>query len=173
MKKLSHAWILAFVPFVFAACAGPETADDAETASEEALPATEATPPAEPPTTAPEAGSFMAQFQPINESGASGQVELSALGEATSVRVTLSGAGEGAHQGHIHTGTCDAPGDVVAPLSPITSDAAGAGEGTSEVSVPLATVMDGNHIVLYHEAGGEPGAPVACAPIPAQQPATM
>jgi hypothetical protein len=59
----------------------------------------------------------------------------------------------------------------VAPLTPITTDASGAGEQTGEVAVPLATVMDGNHIILYHEVGGEPGNPVACAPIPAQQPA--
>jgi hypothetical protein len=166
-KPRSYAWILAFVPFALAACAGPETADDTETATEEALPATEATP---PPTTEPEQpASFTAQFQPINESGASGQVDLRAIGESTEVRVTLSGAGEGVYQGHIHTGTCDAPGDVVAPLSPITADASGAGDQTAEVAVPLATVMDGNHIVLYHEPGGEPGAPIACAPIPAQQ----
>jgi hypothetical protein len=167
-KPRSNAWILAFVPFALAACAGPERADDTETASEEALPATEAT----PPTTTPETpASFTAQFQALNESGASGQAELRAIGESTEVRVILSGAGEGVHQGHVHTGTCDAPGDVVAPLTPITTDASGAGEQTGEVAVPLATVMDGNHIILYHEVGGEPGNPVACAPIPAQQPA--
>jgi len=165
MKKTrSNAWILAFVPFALAACAGPETADDTETATEEALPATEAAPPPEP-------SSFTAQFQPLNESGATGQAELRAVGESTEVRVILSGAGEGVHQGHVHTGTCEAPGDVIAPLTPITTDASGAGEQTAEVAVPLATVMDGNHIILYHEVGGEPGAPVACAPIPAQQPA--
>jgi hypothetical protein len=27
--------------------------------------------------------------------------------------------------------------------------------------------MNGQHIVVYHEAGGTPGAPVACAAIPA------
>ena len=90
------------------------------------------------------------------------------MGEGTELRVTLMGATEGVHQGMIHSGTCDAPGEVVAQLQPLTVDATGQGEITSEVTQPLTSFMDGNHIVIYHEAGGEPGQPVACASIPAQ-----
>lgn len=157
-----NAWMLAFAPFVLAACAGPDTADDAETAAEEAAEAPVAEAPAEQPTTS------MAQMNALNESGTTGQVEIRASGDGTELHVTLMGATEGVHQGHIHMGTCDALGDVVTGLQPITVDASGNGEMTTTVSVPLATVMDGSHIAVYHEAGGEPGTPVACAAIPAQ-----
>jgi hypothetical protein len=105
----------------------------------------------------------------VGESGASGQVEIRSVGQDSELRVTLNGVPEGVHQGHVHTGTCEAPGDVVSPLQPITTDANSTGEATSTVTIPIATLMNGGHIVLYHEAGGEPGAPVACAAIPTQQ----
>ena len=160
-RPLKNAWMLAFAPFVFAACAAPDEAEDAETAAEEA-PVAEAPAPAEPMT-------HMAQVTALNESGTTGQVEIRAMGEGTELRVMLMGATEGVHQGMIHAGTCDAPGEVVTQLQPITADATGNGETTSEVSVPLSTVMNGSHIVVYHAAGGEPGQPVACASIPPQQ----
>lgn len=162
-RPLKNAWMLAFAPFVFAACAAPDEAEDAETAAEEA-------PVAETPATTPEEPmTHMAQVTALNESGTTGQVEIRAMGEGTELRVMLMGATEGVHQGMIHAGTCDAPGEVVAQLQPITVDATGNGETTSEVSVPLNTVMNGGHIVVYHAAGGEPGQPVACASIPSQQ----
>lgn len=160
------AWMLALAPFLMAACAAPDTAEDTETAAEEAAPAPETTP--TPPPAMEETATHMAQVTALNESGTTGQVEIRALGEGSELRVTLMGATEGAHQGMIHTGTCDAPGEVVAQLQPVTVDATGQGEATSEVTQPLTSVMDGNHIVVYHEAGGEPGQPVACASIPAQ-----
>lgn len=159
-----NAWLLAFAPFVLAACAAPDTAEDAETAAEEA-PAAEAP----PVTPAPEPATHMAQFTALNESGTTGQVEIRAVGVGTELRVTLTGATEGVHQGMVHAGTCEAPGEVIAQLQPITVDATGIGEATSEVTAALNTVMDGNHVVIYHEAGGEPGAPVTCATIPPQQ----
>lgn len=157
-----NAWLLALAPFALAACAAPDTAEDAETAAEEAAPAAEAPPPADEPST------YMAQFNALNESGTTGQIEVRAAGTGTELRVMLTGATEGVHQGHIHTGTCDAPGDVVTPLEPITVDAAGSGEATATVDIPVMTVANGSHIVLYHEAGGEPGQPIACAQIPTQ-----
>ena len=66
----------------------------------------------------------------------------------------------------MHTGTCDSPGEVVVPLESVSVDATGAGTSTSTVQVPLATVMNGQHIVAVHEAGGNPGNPIACAAIP-------
>ncbi len=150
-----YAWTLMFVPFVLVACGSADTAEEAETAAEE-TPVTETAP-----------VSFMAQVMPMNESGVSGQAELKAVGESTELRVVLTGAMEGELMGHIHAGTCEAPGAVVVPLTSITVDATGNGEATSTVAVPLMTVMNGSHIVVYHEAGGSPGAPRACAAIPA------
>jgi hypothetical protein len=100
-------------------------------------------------------------------SGVTGTVRLVPAATGTSVTVTLTGAREGVHQGHIHAGTCTNRGAAVVPLSPITVAAGGTGEATSTVEVPIATVRNGNHIVVYHEAGGAPGQAVTCAEIPA------
>jgi hypothetical protein len=151
--------LAAFVPFVLAAC------------GTEPPPADEMAPPAETPAPADapmdHAMTYLAQVVPVGESGITGDVELTALNGETEVRVTLRNAPEGTHRGHVHEGTCEAPGGVVAPLTAVTTDATGTGQAATTLELGIMTLMNGNHIVLYHEAGGEPGAPVACATIPA------
>ncbi len=125
------------------------------------MPAPEPAPPA--PTTAEQT----AMFEPLNESGISGQLVASAEGMQTRVQVMLAGAPSNATlQGHIHEGTCDAPGAVIMPLQSVETDDTGSGESTSTVDVDPATAFDGNHIVAYHEPGGDPGATVTCATLP-------
>lgn len=80
--------------------------------------------------------------------------------------VRLSGPQSGSHQGHIHRGTCDNLGGVVQPLQPVDAPQGGQGTSNSTVGIPPATVMNGQHIVVYHTVGGSPGAPVVCANIP-------
>ena len=75
------------------------------------------------------------------------------------MQVQLSGLTPGAHPGHIHAGTCEAPGEVVQPLPVITADANGAGTADTTLTLDATTVMDGQHIIAYH---GDGGAPVAC-----------
>lgn len=122
------------------------------------------------PVPAPELTQPMEQtatFEPLNDSGISGQVIASAEGSQTRVQVLIAGAQPNATlQGHIHRGTCDAPGEVVAPLEAVETNDEGSGESTSTVSADPLAVFDGGHIVVYHEAGGEPGAPVTCAALP-------
>jgi hypothetical protein len=99
----------------------------------------------------------------VGESGVSGELILTPAGGETEVSVTLSGLEPNStHPGHIHEGTCSAPGSVVAPLGEITADATGSGTMTTSVPVATATVTAGNHIVQYH---GEGMAPIACAEI--------
>ena len=150
------------VPFFAAACAAPDNQEDAMEDTESAQETAAPMPPAPPLP-------ILVQFTPLNESGILGDVEVSANGESSNVRVTLrSSQPEVTHQGHIHMGTCEEPGSVMAPLNAITTDAAGTGTTTSTVALPVATVANGQHIVLYHQAGGEPGTPVVCAAIPSQ-----
>ena len=60
------------------------------------------------------------------------------------------------------------PGKVVVPLQDVTL-ANGSGMSSTTIPVPVATVMNGKHIVAYHEkSGSEPGGPVVCGAIPAQ-----
>jgi hypothetical protein len=99
---------------------------------------------------------------------ATGQAEIAAEGDQTRVTANISGGQpNGVYQGMIHAGTCEAPGAVVQPLQPITAGADGTGQAVSTVAIAPATSMNGQHTVIYHAAGGNPGEPVLCAAIPA------
>ena len=148
------------LPFAVAAC---------DTTPEDEIPPADelATPDAPVPAPEPEPLEQTATFEPLNDSGISGQVIASAEGSQTRVQALIAGGQPNATmQGHIHRGTCDAPGEVVAPLEAVETNDEGSGESTSTVSVDPSTVFDGGHIVAYHEAGGAPGAPVTCAALP-------
>jgi hypothetical protein len=107
-------------------------------------------------------------LSPVGGSTVSGQAMFMQQGDGTQVELQLTGAaGAGTHQAHIHQGTCDAPGQVVAPLESVTTDASGTGSSTSTVSVPFNDVFNGQHIVAAHQADASPGAPVVCGQIPA------
>lgn len=164
--KLSRIYVLAALPLAIAACAEeePEPVMDEAVIAEPAVPA--ATDPA-----AMGAGTGMEQMvnmTALNNSGVTGQATVTPADGQTQVMVTLNaGAGGATHEGHIHQGTCDSPGGVVQPLQPITLDQSGSGSMTTTVQVEPNTVMDGQHIVLYHEAGGS--SPVVCGSIPMHQ----
>lgn len=113
-----------------------------------------------------------AELEALNDSGISGSVRLTPGAAGTVVMLTVQpsdsmATGGRRHVAHIHRGSCDNIGAVVAPLEAVATDAPGGATSTSRVDLDLATLTDGNHIVVVHAAGGEPGRPVACAPIQA------
>lgn len=125
---------------------------------------------AAPAAGAADAGTTEVTLAPVGGSGVSGGATLSEQGERVQVTVRLSGLRpNGTHAGHVHEGTCDSPGAVVAPLLDVSADASGSGTSTSLVAAPVSTVMDGRHVVVYHEAGESPGAPAVCGAIPARR----
>ena len=174
--KTTRLWVLTALPFALTACGGGDDAAVEGGADTTAATMTD--------TTTGSAGTMpaatdtgMAGAQPmggavtlnaVGTSGVTGQAQIMDHGNnQTMVTVNLTAQGNSTHSGHIHTGTCDAPGDVVVPLEDVTL-ANGAGSSSSTLSVPLATVMNGQHIVAYHQSSGEnPGAPVVCGAIPA------
>ena len=104
-----------------------------------------------------------AQLQPVNNSGMAGEVTVTDRGAESEVMVRLTGAtASGSHPGHIHSGSCAAIGGVIQPLQEITTDATGTGTMTTTVAIAPMTLMDGQHIVVYHADG----APATCAAIP-------
>lgn len=118
-------------------------------------------------------GSGMQAAVALNELGGSGIGGEATIAPAeasgqTQVTVSLQGPADaaGVHQGHIHSGTCEQLGGVVVPLPPVTVDD-GVGSATSTVAADAMSLMDGQHIVVYHQAGGTPGSPVVCGQIPA------
>ena len=82
-------------------------------------------------------------------------------------------AGE-AHPAHIHSGTCDQLGDVVAPLTDV-SPAAGEMVGSdaafpvvssiTTVDMPLQAIIDGGHAINVHQSAEEIDVYIACGDI--------
>lgn len=164
MRNLRLLGVFALVGLV-GACA-PET----ETDEFETEPATETPAPVPTPEPPAEEMDQPIQMNPIGESQVTGEVRLEEQDGGMKVTVHLRNSAEGAvHKGHIHAGTCDSPGEVVAPLQDITIGTNGEGESESDVEVASMTLMDGQHIVAYHEANAEPGTPVVCAAIPGHE----
>jgi hypothetical protein len=101
-------------------------------------------------------------------SGVTGSATLfngSAAG-STQVDVTIDGGlTEGTHQNHIHTGTCEAQGDVQDALTPLEAGADGKATGTTPaVPEDLSVFVTGNNYVAVHATDGTV---VACGNIPA------
>lgn len=165
-RKLPRLLLAAALPLSFAACA-PAADDQIDEFDVPAIEPGETPAPEAPPAGMPMAPAT-AQFTPLDDSGVTGSIEVQDEGDQTRVVALLSGAeAGGVHRGMIHSGTCEAPGAPVETLSEVTIGEDGTGEGVSSVAVAPATVMDGQHVVIYHEAGGDPGAAIACAAIPA------
>jgi hypothetical protein len=167
-------WALAALPFALAACGGGDDEVAEGTAEGTTVVADSGTMAPTQPMTA-DTGMSGAQamggavaMNAVGSSGVTGQAQFMSQGEGTMVTVNLTAQGNTTHSGHIHQGTCDAPGEVVVPLQDVTLSN-GAGSSSSTIQVPLATVMNGQHIVAYHAgSGADTGAPVVCGQIPAQ-----
>jgi len=172
--KPTRLWALAALPFALAACGGGDEADEMAADTTSAMPSTETsttTPapmPADSGMTGATSGGNMVTMNAVGTSGVTGQATFMEHGQGqTMVTVNLTAQGGSTHSGHIHSGTCDAPGAVVVPLQDVTL-ANGTGSSSSTIEVPLATVMNGQHIVAYHAgSGADAGAPVVCGQIPA------
>lgn len=165
MRK-ANLWVLAGMSVMLAACGG---GDDVAVQTEE-MPMTE---PAVPVTDPAMGGSMGAMattvtMQPLRDSGVTGEATVTPQGAQTEVMVRLTGLQAGGeHPGHIHAGTCDNVGAMVAPLQPITAGDDGTGTMTATAEIDPNAAMDGNHVVQYHQAGGGPG--IVCGPIMAHQ----
>jgi hypothetical protein len=109
------------------------------------------------------AGSVSADMVALDGSGIEGSVMVDTAADRPVITVSLRNAAEGVHQGHIHGGSCADRTRALVPLEPVAVGADGSGSSTSTVDMPADELFDGNHIVVYHEAHGAPGASVACA----------
>jgi hypothetical protein len=172
--KSTRLWVLAALPLALAACGGgdeaaEETAETTATTSMDSAVTTTTPMPMDSGMTGATPMGNAVTMNAVGTSGVTGQATFMEHGQGqTMVTVNLTAQGNSTHSGHIHTGTCDAPGSVVVPLQDVTL-ANGTGSSSSTIEVPLATVMNGQHIVAYHAGSGESaGAPVVCGQIPAQ-----
>lgn len=161
--KASMRWLGLPLVVMLAACPRDTTQDDVViTDDPAAAPAPEVAPETGPPLD--RTAMQTAVFEEVGGSGVSGAVTVTDRGAQTEFSVEVTGAPANATlPGHVHSGTCDNIGGVVQPLESIATDAGGAGSTTATVDLAPMTVMDGQHVVVYH---GEAGAPIACAEIP-------
>ncbi len=111
------------------------------------------------------AGARTFQLQSANNSGVTGSVMLHPNGSQTTVMLNLTppagGTASGSHVAHIHTGTCAAPGPVVAPLGTVTASGNAYTASTSNVAIAMSALLDGQHIVAAH-ASDETTPTIAC-----------
>jgi hypothetical protein len=102
------------------------------------------------------------QLAEQNGSGQSGSATLTPAGDGgTTIVVELASPPAEPQPAHVHDGTCDAIGDVVAPLESLV-----AGDSETTVSLPLEELRRGDLIVHAHKSEAELDVSVACAPIP-------
>lgn len=151
--------LLWLVPmFGLLACAKKE--GDANAAAAPAMQA-----PAPPPPPAPVSVTLTAK----NNSKMTGTAVLTKQGDSTSVALTLNGGRSGTtYASHVHAGTCDKPGAVVAPLTGVKVGADKAGTSTTVIATSVldsARAQYGSLLAQSHMANGKP---VACGEIPAQ-----
>jgi hypothetical protein len=98
-------------------------------------------------------------------SGQSGTATLTADGDArTRVVVELSNPPSVEQPSHVHSGTCDDIGAVVAPLESIND-----GRAESVVQMSLKELQRGDLIVHAHKSEAESKVSVACSEIPEQE----
>ena len=120
-----------------------------------------------------EAAADTAALAPKNDSGIMGSVVLTEHGDSVTVAVMIEGGAPGtSYPNHIHSGSCETPGGVAAPL---TSVAVGTDStGTATTTVAASVIADngdggggmeqdgGDWLVQVHQPGGTPA---ACAEI--------
>lgn len=132
------------------ACAGGEQAEQQETATQGMEAASEAAMPAAMTLAA------------LNNSGISGTARLSHSQNALAVTLNLTGltAGE-SYPAHVHRGSCQQDGPVLAPIGSAT--AASDGTGTIEASIPMDEfqmtegMKEGEHAMAEGEHAMEEG----------------
>ena len=139
MRRTGFAVAALLVAFALPGCGGGE--EEAEASAEDALTL----------TLADQAGS-----------GQSGTATLTADGdERTRLVVELSNPPGPSQPSHVHSGTCDDIGAVVAPLESVDG-----GSAESVVPMSLKELRRGDLIVHAHKSEAESKVSVACAEIP-------
>jgi len=159
--RTAKLWVLMGLPFVLVACGGEEGGEEASEADTVATVDSAAPAGGMAMDTAGAAAGMASTvaLSPLNNSGISGEANVSEQAGQTQVMVRLTGSQPNAvHKGHIHSGTCENLGGVVAPLQDVTIGADGSGTSTSTVSQPMMNLANGQHVVNYHLPDGKPAA---------------
>jgi CHRD domain len=113
--------------------------------------------------TIPAVSSMSYSISPTGSSDVSGTVYLGDYGLGnTVVAIALKGTTGGQHPAHFHSGNCGSNGDVVVPLENV---AGATGLSVTVTSVPLDTILSGNHYINIHASPQDLATIVACGEV--------
>jgi hypothetical protein len=108
----------------------------------------------------------------VGDSGVGGEVEIREIGGQAQVVTRIEDGGPNvSYAGGIYRGTCDMPGEQVAQLESVQTQADGTGQAMSSVSIPgwgtvtgqpATTDAAGGLVVAYYRGNAGQGAPVVC-----------
>lgn len=105
------------------------------------------------------AGQAGADMEAQNQSGVTGSLALSSMGDSLTVQVRLQGLQAGqTYASHVHQGTCASPGSVVTPLQDVSGDT-----GQARSTVAMDAVQGQELLVMVHGADGQP---ISCGNLP-------
>lgn len=105
---------------------------------------------------------FSASVSAKNESGMQGHVMVSTGSDVLTIKLEVLGLKEGTeYPAHLHSGTCEQGGDVVAELNPPTVATVGLGSSLTELS-PDEMEAGQPYFVQLHLPDGTPA---ACADV--------
>ena len=89
-------------------------------------------------------GAATLQLAALNNSGITGTASVSHTADSVTVTVNVRGLTEGeTYAAHIHRGSCEQQGPVVAPLSSIEAEAGGSGSATTTLALDQLTSGEG------------------------------
>lgn len=110
----------------------------------------------------------------LNNSGITGTAEITHSGDAVTIVLEMSGLNPGDYYpAHIHEGSCEQPGGVVAALKEVPAASDGMGSSTTELSMSemmgeeqaMGEMGEGEHpeMQAYVQVHSPGGTPAACA----------
>lgn len=141
---------------------GPGTANTEGVEGQEAAPGVQNIP-------RPEQTIAAGRLSPVNNSGVTGSVNLRDVAGQTEISLNVTGitAGNQQLQGSIVQGTCEQSGSEVAPVGPIPVGAGNIATLTDTLTVPIGTVLNGQHALIVKGQNAGPSTPaLACSALP-------
>lgn len=124
-----------------------------------------------PPEAAPQ-DTIVVALEAAEGSALSGSAQLGTNTEGgAEVTIEVQGAEATAElAAFLVAGTCDAPGEVLAPLGTVAADGEGAGTATSPLPLPLDELLASPATVQVHATGASPGQALLCGTASAAAP---
>lgn len=156
--RMNKRWMALLLLLPAAGCAGE--AEDPDVPAAEVPPGV-----AQPNQQQVTAREIDGALRPMGGASVEGQWKMAPVVNDTRVDVLLTSNDRATYPGAIHNGSCEAIGEVVAPLEPVTTALGPESSGwtTSMVNIPMFNMVKGDHVMVFRTPDGTP---VACGHVP-------